>query len=153
MSSRMQEEIEPKLFKEEMFKVIHDSYLSFPTDDMFDFFSGKSQNFQEKSGRNFDAKNSFFNADAGYRSGFNQSAGQYGDYLDKRGHYGDSRASEIDGKLDRNRIKFCFFFGDNKKIKMMIQIIDSKLFLLMKNRLQQGQQGNIAKSGFESKKL
>jgi hypothetical protein len=147
----MQEETDLKVFEEEMLKVIHDSYLSFPTDDMFDFFSGKSQNFYEQSGRNFNGKNAFFNENARYGTGFQAADGRYGEYVNNRGFYGDGNGFEFDGKVDRNRIKFCFFFGDNKKIKMLIHIIDSKLFLLMKNRLQQGQQGNIGKSGFESK--
>lgn len=132
MSSCMQEEIDPKVFKEDMFKIIHDSYLNFPTEGMFDFFSGKNQNLYGESGRNY-----------------NQGPGQFNEYVNTGGFY-DKKRFEFDGKVDRNRVKFCFFFGDNKKIKMLIQIIDSKLFLLMKNRMQQGQQGSIGKSGFES---
>lgn len=154
MSSTMQEEeADPKVFKEEMFKVIHDSYLSFPAEGMFDFFSGKSQNFYEQSGRNFESKNAYFNANAKYGTGFNPY-NYDGDYAGNRAFYGAQvKGFDFDGKLDRNRIRFCFFFGDNKKIKMLIQIIDSKLFLLMKTRLQQQGNINIGKSGFESEYL
>ncbi len=151
LSSRMQEETDLKVFKEEMFKTIHDSYLSFPNDEMFDFFSGKSQNFYYQSERNFNGKNASVNSNAGNTRNFNQTTGQFRNYSNNRGYSGYRREYDCDGKVDMNRIKFCLFFGDNKKIKLLIQIIDSKLFLLMKNRLQQGQQGTISKIVNESK--
>jgi len=140
MSSRMQEEIDTKLFKEEMFKVIHNSYLSFPTDSMFDFFGGKSQSFYYEQSNN--------------TNGFDLNKETGRDFAQVPTKFGinnwDGKGNEFDVKLDKDRVKFCFFFGDIRKIKILIEIIDSKLFLLMKNRFQEKQEGNIERSRFES---
>lgn len=124
MSSKIQEEIDAKLFKDEMFRTIHDSYLSFSTDNIFDFFAGQNKQYEGKEFRNFEWESK--------RLDFDRNKVNY----------------------DKNKgIKFCFFFGDSKKIKLLIEIIDAKLFLLMKNRLQEKQQGNISKFGHESNRV
>jgi hypothetical protein len=129
MIPKMQEEIDNKFFKEEMFKTIHDSYLSFSNDGIFNFFAGKNQTLYEQNQKEANAKNIFFGGN--------------------KGNYNDHLRFNLDEKQDLNKIKFSFFYGDNMKIKILMQIIDSKLFLLMKNRLQ-GNQGTSIKSKYES---
>jgi len=141
----MQEEIENKTFQDEMSNIIHDSYLSFPTDGIYNIFGSKNQGLYGQNEKNFNLNKGFF---GDYKRNYSQSENEI---YNRRGDINDNYNFNIDGKQDRNKIKFSFFYGDNRKIKILIQIIDSKLFMLMKNRLQQtGQAGSSIKTGIES---
>lgn len=142
--SKMQDEIDLSFFKEEMSKLIHDSYLNFPNDGLYSSF-GKLQNFYDSNERNY----------SGINRQFDTTVNQQQFLLNKNFNFAQQSSipdmSRNDRNFDKKKIKFSIYFGDNRKIKLLIDIIDSKLFMLMKNKFNQASTVNTRKSGFESK--
>jgi hypothetical protein len=142
LMAHIQDDINNKYFEEEMHKAFHDSYLNFPTDHFYNAFSN-TQAIYEQNEKNFHASDrDRVLSNPEYNKLFGQNIfGMKNDLRDNREYKTRN--------YEKNIIKFKIFFGDRTKIGILIDIIESKLMSLMKNRLQQASQINANK--YESK--
>jgi hypothetical protein len=111
---KVQEDININIFKEEMKKILNDSYLNFPI-DANKFTQNEILNKNRYDSRSINTN--FFMKD-GYGYGYEN---QYDNYNENDNNY----LMKNEGR--KNEFKFCIFFGDEAKIKLIIEIIQEKL--------------------------
>lgn len=119
---RMQEENNNKNFEDEMYKTFGDSSLNFSSDNYYNNFPGKSENFYEQRDKGSNYQN------------LNKNFLQYNKFFRTENDRKDIYTGSYSKNEERNKIKFQVFFGDEKKIKFLISLIDTKLFNLLKNK-------------------
>ena len=105
-----------------MYKTFGDSSLNFSSDIYNNNFPGKSENFYEQRDKGSNYQN------------INKNFLEYDKFLRTENDRKDFYAGSFTKKEERNKIKFQVFFGDEKNIKFLISLIDTKLFNLLKNK-------------------
>lgn len=127
-SDKVQEDININIFKEEMKKILNDSYLNFPLDH-------NKFNENEIFNKNrFDSRN--------INTNLFSKQGSY-NYDNNFPYSGKDNYSGNNFRYEANKeYKFCIFFGDDNKIKAMIQIIQEKLkFIFLSKKGQNFEKG------------
>jgi len=129
-TDKVQEDININLFKEEMRKILNDSYLNFPLD------ANKFTENEIFNKNRFDSRsiNTNFLSKAGYG---------YGNGYNFTGSNNPHKFSE--GNIE---FKFSIFFGDEIKIKAIIEIIQEKLKVIYLSKKGQNFQ-NVENMTFE----